>query len=92
MQVVPDPGDLTETLRYNVTGLRPYSRYAIRVRAENKLGTSEPSQPSGKALQLKNMLKDAKTPTSFFALLFIEVHLVTARNEVGARLCFYMCL
>ena len=50
VQVVPDPGDLTETLRYNVTGLRPYSRYAIRVRAENKLGTSEPSQPSGKVL------------------------------------------
>ncbi len=44
--MTPDSGDTTDTLTYNVTGLRPYSRYAIRVRAENRIGTSDPSQPS----------------------------------------------
>ena len=34
-------------MRHNVTGLRPYSQYQVRMRAENDYGTSTPSLPSG---------------------------------------------
>ena len=39
----------------NVTGLRPYSAYKLRMRAENELGTSNPSIPSDefKTLEVK---------------------------------------
>ncbi len=49
--------DATETLTYNVTGLRPYSRYAVRVRAENMIGTSDPSEPSGEIKPQRTFLK-----------------------------------
>ena len=35
------------TYMYTINDLRPYSRYRIRLRAENRLGTSVPSIPSG---------------------------------------------
>ena len=41
-----DPDESTQTYRYNVTKLRPYSLYELRVRAENELGTSNPSIPT----------------------------------------------
>lgn len=36
--------DESGTYRVNVTNLRPYSTYRLRMRAENILGTSVPSQ------------------------------------------------
>ena len=44
------PHDETETYEYVLNDLRPYSRYRVRVRAENRLGTSVPSIPSGKCV------------------------------------------
>ena len=43
VRVTPDG---TEMYYYNVTGLRPYCWYNLRVRAENELGTSDASLPS----------------------------------------------
>ncbi|ELT90327.1 hypothetical protein CAPTEDRAFT_180331 [Capitella teleta] len=38
--------DERETMHFNVTDLRPYSTYQLRIRAENSYGTSIPSTPS----------------------------------------------
>lgn len=43
--ILPEKGP-TGTYTYNVTGLRPFSTYQLRVRAENEIGTSEPSKPT----------------------------------------------
>ena len=43
---MPDAPDDHGMYRVNVTNLRPYSTYTLRMRAENELGTSVPSQPT----------------------------------------------
>lgn len=52
--------DDTETMRFNVTGLRPYSTYQLRVRAENIYGTSTPSTPSRKCAKISIQAQDEK--------------------------------
>ena len=50
MPILPDVDggtpDGSGTYRVNVTSLRPYSTYTLRMRAENILGTSSPSMPT----------------------------------------------
>ena len=46
LDVPHEPSD-DDTLYYTVTNLHPNSNYRLRVRAENELGTSEPSPESG---------------------------------------------
>jgi hypothetical protein len=44
--VYDNPVDSYGTYQLNVTGLRPFSEYQVRIRAENELGTSDPSDAS----------------------------------------------
>ena len=43
---MPEAPDDNNIYRVNVTNLRPYSNYRLRMRAENQLGTSTPSEPT----------------------------------------------